>query len=159
MSPLVAGLRVWGVGDPRYTPDKDQPAGPDSEQDQADAFADEAADELRSVGVVDIVVVHDARIAADMGDQVPLVLAGHTHVPKEAELGDATLLVEGSTGGAGLRGLQGDDPHPLTASILYFDAATDRLVAYDRITVDGLGGAGVRIERHVLEPPSDISEE
>jgi predicted MPP superfamily phosphohydrolase len=151
----VAGLRMWGIGDPRYTPDKDQPTARDSERDQADAFADEAASKLSTLGGVDIVVVHDSRIAADMGDQVPLVLAGHTHKPSEAELGDATLLVEGSTGGAGLRGLQGDDPHPLTASVLYFDPTTDRLVVYDRITVDGLGGAGVRIERHVLEPPPD----
>jgi predicted phosphodiesterase len=154
----VAGLRVWGIGDPRYTPDKDQPTGRDSERDQADAFAPEAASKLRSFRGVDIVVVHDSRIAADMGDQVPLVLAGHTHKPSEAELGDATLLVEGSTGGAGLRGLQGEDPHPLTASILYFDPTTDRLVVYDRITIDGLGGAGVRIERHVLEPPSGDGE-
>lgn len=154
----VVGLRVWGIGDPRYTPDKDQPAGGGSEGDQADAFADDVARELASTRGVDLVVVHDARIAAAVGDQVPLVLAGHTHQPRQDEIGDATLLVEGSTGGAGLRGLQGDDPHPLTASILYFDATSDRLIAYDRITVDGLGGAGVRIERHVLREEASVDE-
>ena len=40
---------------------------------------------------------------------VPLVLAGHTHEREVSELEDGTrLMVEGSTGGAGLRGLQGE---------------------------------------------------
>jgi predicted phosphodiesterase len=154
----VVGLRLWGIGDPRYTPDKDQPAGKGSARDQADAFADEVASELRSVRRIDVVVVHDARIAAKVGDHAPLVLAGHTHQPRQAVVGDATLLVEGSTGGAGLRGLQGEEPHPLTASILYFDAGSDTLVAYDRITVDGLGGAGVRIERHLMRSEPSTEE-
>ena len=29
----VAGLRMWGLGDPRYTPDKSQPVGKDVERD------------------------------------------------------------------------------------------------------------------------------
>ena len=95
--------------------------------------------------------MHDARAVAEVGDLVPLALAGHTHVAREDKVGRATLLVEGSTGGSGLRGLQGEDPDPLTCSILYFDPTTDRLVAYDRVTVDGFGGTGARIERHVLD--------
>lgn len=146
----VAGLRVWGIGDPRYTPDKDRATGQDAERDVADAFADDVAVRLGRTSAVDVVLVHDERIAADLGDQAPLVLAGHTHHPRQGHIDGATLLVEGSTGGAGLRGLQGDEPHSLTASIIYFDPITDRLVAYDRITVDGLGGSGVHIERHVI---------
>jgi predicted phosphodiesterase len=149
----VVGLRLWGIGDPRYTPDKDRPVAADSERDEADAFADEVATRLEAAGRVDVAIVHDARIAGEVGDDVALVLAGHTHQPREDRIGDVTLLVEGSTGGAGLRGLQGDDPHPLTASILYFERASRRLVAYDRITVDGLGSAGVRIERHLVSTP------
>ncbi|MDP1820506.1 MAG: metallophosphoesterase [Acidimicrobiales bacterium] len=147
----VAGLRLWGIGDPRYTPNKDQPTGKDEERDRADAFADDVARKLQRARGVDVVLVHDARIAAGIGTRTPLVLSGHTHKPRQGEIDDAVLLVEGSTGGAGLRGLQGEDPHPLTASVLYFDDRTDRLLAYDRITVDGLGGAGVRIERHILD--------
>ncbi len=147
----VAGIRVWGIGDPRYTPNKDQPTGQDVERDQAEAFAAEVDKRLSRAGAVDVVLVHDRRMATEIGDDVPLVLAGHTHQPRQAELGDAILLTEGSTGGAGLRGLQGEEPEPLTASILYFDPDTDRLVAYDRITVRGIGTAGVRIERHVID--------
>jgi predicted phosphodiesterase len=170
----VAGLRLWGIGDPRYTPNKDQAMAGPSERERAEAFAPEVADRLAAAEPpeVDAVLVHDARIAADIGGEVPLVLAGHTHEPsderiepaEEDEEGDGSgdtdtteepppdtrLLVEGSTGGAGLRGLQGDEPKPLQASVLYFDPDTHELLAYDRISVKGLGETGATIDRHVL---------
>ena len=43
--------------------------------------------------------------------------------------------------------LQGDDPLDLTARMLYFDRETGRLVAYDDITMGGLGLASVSIHR------------
>ena len=149
----VAGLRFWGVSDRRYTPNKDQPSGVDEERDQAEAFAPELARRLAAdePPAVDIVLVHDARMAGDIGGKVPLVLAGHTHSPREASIDTTKLLVEGSTGGAGLRGLQGEEPEPLTCSVLYFDPDTDRLIAFDRLTVRGLGDTGARIDRHVVE--------
>ncbi len=154
----VAGLRIWGIGDPRYTPNKDQPTGGKVEQDAALAFAPEVAHRLSvSEGEqpVEVVMVHDARAAKDVGGSVDLVLAGHTHKAREGRIGASTrLLVEGSTGGAGLRGLQKDDPVPLACSVLYFDRLTSELVAYDRISVRGLGQAGVTIERHVVQPLS-----
>jgi hypothetical protein len=65
---------------------------------------------------------------------------------------ETLLMVEGSTGGAGLRGLHDHaHPHPLTASVLYFDAHTKKLVAYDAISVKGFGQTGATIERHVLQ--------
>jgi predicted MPP superfamily phosphohydrolase len=153
----VAGLRVWGIGDPRYTPAKDQPVGGAVEQEAALAFAPKVDAAVASAqfagGAVDVVMVHDARAASDLDDDVPLVLAGHTHKAREGRIGRTTrLLVEGSTGGAGLRGLQKDEPVPLACSVLYFDAGTGRLAAYDRVSVRGLGQAGVTIERHVVRP-------
>jgi predicted phosphodiesterase len=154
----VAGLRIWGIGDPRYTPDKDQPTGGAVEQEAAIAFAPEVARRLAADagGVpasVDVVMVHDHRAARDLAARVELVLAGHTHRAREGRIGRSTrLLVEGSTGGGGLRALQGDEPVPLSASVLYFDRATGDLVAYDRVTVRGLGGAGVTIDRHLTRP-------
>jgi predicted phosphodiesterase len=206
----VAGLRFWGIGDPRYTPNKSEQTG-QSERERAEAFAPEVADRLAEdePPAAEVVMVHDERMAGDLGGTVPLVLAGHTHdaeegriepreddeasdadsaestgegEPDEEATGDPStsgaddgrgddgggeggddedgedgengeptlLLVEGSTGGAGLRGLQGDEPEPLTATILYFDPGTRRLAAYDRITVAWLGEAGATIERHII---------
>ncbi|HEX6568929.1 MAG TPA: hypothetical protein VF015_07185, partial [Acidimicrobiales bacterium] len=68
---------------------------------------------------------------------------------------ETLLLVEGSTGGAGLRGLQGDEPEPLAATILYFDPETRQLVAYDSITVAWLQDAGATIERHIVGEAGD----
>jgi predicted phosphodiesterase len=172
----VAGLRFWGIGDPRYTPDKDQAMAGPSDGERAEAFAPEVADDLAAAEPpdVDVVLVHDARIAADIGGEVPLVLAGHTHEPSDERIEpaeedegsgdtdtteepppDTRLLVEGSTGGAGLRGLQGDEPKPLQASVLYFDPDTRELLAYDRISVKGLGETGATIDRHVLVHDGD----
>jgi hypothetical protein len=80
-----------------------------------------------------------------------VVLAGHTHDRDVSEMDDGTLLmVQGSTGGAGLRALQGEYPEPLTCTVLYFSASTGRLQAYDDITLGGLGESEVTIERTVL---------
>jgi predicted phosphodiesterase len=181
----VAGLQFWGIGDPRYTPDKSEAVPGQSEQERARAFAPTVADRLErdEPPQVDVAMVHDSRMAAELGGQVPLVLAGHGHVPRvdtiepftgeesgegngdgedttttsetttttEGEVPEETmLLVEGSTGGGGLRALQGDEPLPLTASVLYFDPTTHRLLAYDRVRVSGLGGTGATIDRHII---------
>ncbi|MGH9112539.1 MAG: metallophosphoesterase family protein, partial [Acidimicrobiales bacterium] len=173
----VAGLRFWGVGDPRYTPDKDQPAAGPSEQERAEAYAPEVAGQLAASQPpgVDVVLLHDERMAAAIGGEVPLVLAGHTHKARVARIeraddgsddndrsdevsagtaevvrDDSMLLVQGSTGGAGLRGLQGEEPKPLEASVLYFDPDTHELLAYDSISVKGVGETGATIDRHIL---------
>ena len=140
----VAGLRFWGVADTRYTPDKDQPTGSDVERDRAEAVAPEVAELLAAdePPAVDVVLVHDARMAGAIGGEVPLVLAGHDHAAREDLIDGTLLLIEGSTGGAGLRSLRGEEPEPLTCTVLYFDPESDRLVAYDRITVRGLGETG-----------------
>jgi predicted phosphodiesterase len=152
-SATVAGLRFWGAADTRFTPSKDQKSGKNAERTKAEEMAitiSEDVDDAQPPGI-DVVMVHDPRMAGELGDQVPLVLAGHTHDAKEERLGSTRLLVEGSTGGAGLRGLQNEDPEPLSATVLYFDPDTDELVAYDRITIDGLGETGARIDRHVVD--------
>jgi hypothetical protein len=162
----VAGLRIWGIGDPRYTPNKDQRSGTDQEREVAAAFAPTVAAKLNrdELGTdqpdIDVALIHDARAGADLGGLVPLVLAGHTHKAGEAHLGDddeTLVLTEGSTGGAGLRGLQGDEPHPLTASVLYFDPDTKELIAYDQISVKGFGETGATIERHVIGAEDDAT--
>jgi predicted MPP superfamily phosphohydrolase len=152
----VAGLRFWGIADTRYTPSVGS-GDVAAERAAADAAAPRVARMLRDdePPAVDVAMVHDPRFAADLGDEVPLVLAGHLHRVDEQSLGSTTVLIEGSTGGAGLRSLHGDAPEPLTCSVLYFDARTRRLVAYDRITVRGLGETGARIERHVVEDVDD----
>jgi hypothetical protein len=98
-------------------------------------------------------MVHDPEQAPPLDGVVPLVLAGHTHERAVTRLDGGTLLmVEGSTGGAGLRALQGAFPEPLTCTVLYLDPGTGALTAYDEITLGGLGRSQVTIEREVVGP-------
>jgi hypothetical protein len=71
-----AGLRMWGIGDPRFTP-----------VEQADD--DEAQREA-----IDLVAVHDPRAAAELGSDVPLVLSGHRHTPEVTDAGTCTLYCD-----------------------------------------------------------------
>lgn len=156
----VAGLTFWGKGDPRFTPDKSSDGSGDDEREVAEDEAPVVAEELEAAtdsddGPVDVALIHDPTVAGDLGGIVPLVLAGHRHEADEIDLGDDTLLlVEGSTGGAGLRSLQKDDPVPLSASVLYFDTDTDLLEALDRIVVGGVNQADVSIQRQIFTDPS-----
>jgi predicted MPP superfamily phosphohydrolase len=138
-----------------------------------------------STSRVDVAMVHDPAMAGPLSGVVPLVLAGHLHkrevstlpVPDPATDGASAspaaptpspsatqaptptrLMVEGSTGGAGLRGLEKDEPTPLALSVLYFDE-NHVLKAYDDISLGGTGESNVRMQRRVIgadaEPTTD----
>jgi predicted MPP superfamily phosphohydrolase len=147
----VAGIEVVGTADPRFTPDKSTGDDDVDEQvliDSGQGLAD-FAETLDPPPV--IAMVHEPPEAGPLDGVVPLVLAGHTHERKVSRQENGTLLmVEGSTGGAGLRGLQGEYPEPLTCTVLYLDPGTGELVAYDEITLGGLGETEVTIQRTVV---------
>ncbi len=153
----VAGLTFWGRGDPRFTPDKSLEGSGDDERAVAEETAPLVAAAVRDERrPIDVVVVHDPTIATDLAGLVPLVLAGHRHRPDRLTLGeDTTVLVEGSTGGAGLRALDGDEAVPLSCSVLYFDADERTLEAMDRIEVGGPDRSQVSIERHIVRVEGD----
>jgi predicted phosphodiesterase len=164
----VEGLTIAGVGDPRFTPDKEtSPAGSgasDATKEQVIASGELLAGTIRDHdGPVDIALVHDPASADPLATTTPLVLAGHLHkretntlprpagVPADAP--DTTIMVEGSTGGAGLRGLENQEPLPLEMSVLYFSNTDHKLQAYDDITVGGTGLSEVSLERHLYQAP------
>ncbi len=159
-STTVAGLVIAGIPDPRFTPDKST-----GDDDAGDEVLYESGEEL--LDYVEtlpeppaITMVHDPKQGRPLDGDVPLVLAGHTHDRKVASFDEGTLLmVEGSTGGAGLRGLQGEFPEPLTCTVLYLDAETGRLQAYDEITLGGLGETEVTIQRRFPPPPEENPDE
>lgn len=147
----VNGIVFGGIGDPRFTPDR----GNRDESQEAEGVAgagEELAAKVRDFSrTPDILVVHDPKMAAPLAGLAPLVLAGHTHKRAMRKLGDGTTLLEqGSTGGAGLRALERDKPTPLECSVLYLDADSLLLQAYDDVTVGGLGESTVTISRTVI---------
>lgn len=155
----VGGITFAGIGDPRFTPDKQAHAS-DS------ALSEHTVEQVTAVGErlattidkqstkVNVALVHDPLSAGPIIGHCPLILAGHLHdrsvTTKQTSDGDTSLvMVQGSTGGAGLRGLESHEPLPLVMSVLYFDAA-HTLQAYDDIRVGGTGLAQVSLERKIV---------
>jgi predicted phosphodiesterase len=167
----LEGLTIAGIGDPRFTPDQRTDPfvdDPDATRQRVIDSGERLADTIRRhPHPVHIAAVHDPLVALPLDGVVPYVLAGHAHERRvgpvvepedngEADVGpgQTTLMVQGSTGGAGLRGLEGEHPEPLSLSVLYFDEE-QRLVAYDDITVGGHGLSQVALQRHIVERPVD----
>jgi predicted MPP superfamily phosphohydrolase len=184
----IGGLTIAGIGDPQFTPDKNVVVPPVKTDDPAAnplwLSGEHLASTIRgSTKKVDVALVHDPVMAQPLAGVVPLVLAGHLHkrevsmlpAPAPADGASAAptptptgtqaptptrLMVEGSTGAAGLRGLENDKPTPLTLSVLYFDE-NHVLKAYDDIKLGGTGESNVEMQRNVIganpEPTTDPS--
>ncbi|RCG23662.1 hypothetical protein DTL70_13520 [Streptomyces diacarni] len=158
----VAGLRLAGWGDPQFTPDRSvAPEGDPAERDRGRRLAASLRAQRAAGTPVDIAVGHNPVLAEQTDGLVPLALAGHTHNRKTRVLPhDTRLMTQGSTGGSGLRAVEGDEPDKVQASVLYLDRDTDRLQAWDAITLGGLGLSKAEVSRHLPEevkpgaPPS-----
>jgi predicted MPP superfamily phosphohydrolase len=170
----VNGLTIAGIGDPEFTPDKSEtPPVVGNADDPPSSPLPEAGARLAgtiraSATRVGVAMVHDPAMAPPLSGVVPLVLAGHRHQRQVSMLpaaedsslpapapsagapaAETRLMVEGSTGGAGLRGLEGEKATPIQMSVLYFDEKQD-LKAYDDIELAGTGQSQVTLERKVI---------
>ncbi|MGX6606947.1 metallophosphoesterase family protein [Micromonosporaceae bacterium Da 78-11] len=175
----IDGLTIAGIGDPEFTPDKT--TTDTTVLSPLISTGEQLATTIRGHGSrIDLAMVHDPAMAPPLSGTVPLVLAGHKHkrevsmlaAPEPAPSASASaapsvqpssaaatplatrLMVEGSTGGAGLRGLEKDDPTPLALSVLYFDENHD-LKAYDDIELGGTGQSNIEMQRNVIGAKDD----
>jgi predicted phosphodiesterase len=155
----VAGVRFTGTGHPMFRPNR-----ADDEDTEANDSRVRAAGErlARSVAAgpdpVDVALTHEAAMAEPLIGRVPLLLSGHAHERGHRAGGGSLQLVQGSSGGAGLRSLDGDEPLPLQMSVLHFDDE-GALLAVDDITVGGLGQRSVTVERRTPASYGDIDDD
>lgn len=149
----VGGLRIAGIGDPQFTPDRTGPEqAADVESVAGRTLAAALREQQRSGTPADIAVAHEPEAAKETDGEVPLVLAGHVHHRQNEVLkGGTRLMIEGSTGGGGLRAVQNKKPEQVLASVLYLDRSTRRLQAWDEITLGGLGLTTAEVSRHLPE--------
>ncbi|MDT9697489.1 metallophosphoesterase [Streptomyces sp. P17] len=149
----VAGLRFAGIGDPQFTPDRTNKPGAEASQELTGARLASALRDQQAAGTpVDVAIAHEPSAAREVDGVVPLALAGHLHRNGMEILEQGTRLRnEGSTGGSGLRAVEGKYPDPIEASILYFDRDTKRLQAWDEIELGGLGLTTAEVSRHLPE--------
>jgi predicted phosphodiesterase len=141
----IAGLTVYGLGHPAFTPARGIPT-------EGVAFAELA----RSVGPrvladveaadasgepVDLVAVHDDRMAEAVAGQAPVVISGHFHNTVSTVVNGTLFLRIGTTGGSGAGIFRGLEDIPFSAEVLYFSREEEpKLIAYD--VVDQLPESG-----------------
>ncbi|MFI1735482.1 metallophosphoesterase [Streptomyces acidicola] len=149
----VAGLRFAGMGDPQFTPDRSAKLGSAQSEELAGArLASALRDQERAGRPVDVAIAHNPDAARQTDGEVPLALAGHLHHQEMEVMKYGTRLrLEGSTGGSGLRAVEGEYPDPIEASVLYLDRETRRLQAWDEIKLGGLGLTTAEVSRHLPE--------
>ena len=158
----VAGLRMAGIADPRYLPaeSSDDVPGKDAVAKAMERLAGvvEEYNDSSLGAPVQLAVVHDpTRVDALLG-KVPLILGGHMHSRKVSVRDGTRVMVEGTTGGAGitsagLQRLADGNPLPLQATLLYLQRSgpnAGALLAYDEVSVGGLGLTSVSIDRTVI---------
>ena len=131
----IDGLSVYGLGHPAFTPARGVPVNAaEFEQLARAAGLEIAADLAATEEPVDLVAVHDDRMAEAVAGQVPVVISGHFH-ETSASVGNGTLFLRiGTTGGSGAGIFRGLEDVPFTAEVLYFSREEDpELIAYDVI--------------------------
>lgn len=149
----IDGLTFLGAGDPSFTPDKSA-TDPQVDADAITAVSRQLADTAEAVGGVDVTVFHDPAEESTFDGHTQMALFGHLHYRrvKHGPLG-TWEMVQGSTGGSGLRALEPKTPANIEMSVLYVNRSDGALRGYDDITLGGLGLASAQITRHVVDRP------
>lgn len=144
------GLRILGIGDPAATTSNITP--PSIE------LAGEYIRKIEGILVkekipIDILMVHNPGIAKHFSGKFSTILHGHNHQIKILEDKGTYILDAGTSGAAGIRGLQTVNELPYSVILLHFrkDADLVKLVAVDSLKVYNLK-SGFSLERTLLEP-------
>jgi len=167
-----AGVAVLGIADPRERSGESSGDPGDAAPLRGDALRaaqGQARDALAAAEEPPLIfVAHDPRVAEAARDAAPVVIAGHSHELEVSQRGQTIFINPGSTGAAGLRGLQSGAEVPYSMVILYLardaggtaggqegaggdGAGALRPVAADSVRVYSLG-ASLTLERTVFEP-------
>jgi predicted phosphodiesterase len=156
----VQGLTFLGDGDPTFTPDKSAGETREPTQEAVAQAAQKLADTAEEAGGVDVMVYHDPTPAATFDGRASMALSGHLHYRRVRQGDEGTwLMVQGSTGGSGLRALEPEEPAAIKMSVLYIDRDSGELRAYDDISLGGLGLASAEINREIVADPEPPTEQ
>jgi len=98
----------------------------------------------------DILAVHDPEATEGLRGLVPIILNGHVHKASLKEENGSLIINAGTTGAAGIRGIQSKGDIPYSAILLYFKSnealKKPQLFAADIIKISNLK-AGFQVER------------
>ena len=156
----ILGLRIVGIGDlaaNRYLPTT-------ASLGELAALVEELNIRWAQVeNRPDIFMVHNHRVAEGLEPGLfPVVLYGHSHLWGLKQLDDTVYINAGTTGAAGIRGLQSKEPLPYSLSLLYFSVQEEGerpvLQAVDGVHVTGLG-MSFSLQRTFLEYGRNSSQD
>ena len=146
----IDGLRIYGLGHPvppaitREISDEDFEAA-------ARSMDERVVDDVEAMGPIDIIAVHDDRMAEEAAGLVPLVLSGHFHVQSTRVIAGTIFLRAGTTGASAFGTFETDEGIPLSAEVLYFEPGTPpRLIAFDLIDQSPKTGS-LTVQRVLIE--------
>ncbi len=150
----VRGISILGSPDP-WAWEKKLAAADTPEQEEL--MLQQQTDGLRAAlqaaeAAPDILMVHHPAVAREFAGEVPILISGHTHRVLVEQLDDSWHLNPGSTGAAGLRGLQTTSEIPYSAIILHLNGTDQAVVAADVIKYNALSGS-FTVERRLLGHP------
>jgi len=131
----IDGLTVYGLGHPAFTPARGAPVDAEDFADLARSVGPVIAADLEAAPEpVDVVAVHDDRMAEAVAGRVPLVISGHFHETTATVRNGTLYLRIGTTGGSGAGIFRDLADVPFSAEVLYFSREPDpELIAYDVI--------------------------
>ncbi|SDC50633.1 MULTISPECIES: metallophosphoesterase family protein [unclassified Candidatus Frackibacter] len=129
----VKGLTVTGLADPASITKNIKPPKVDMIKEYQDGLK-ELLGKLATAP--DLVVIHNILIATPVVGKVPVLLHGHDHEFKIREEKRTVIADAGTTGAAGIRGLQSENGIPYTLNLLHFNNKDGiQLKAIDTITI------------------------
>lgn len=149
----VQGIKILGSPDPWAYVDAVTAVDEHEEQLLLQEQIDWLRGELdRAQTKPDILLVHHPDVARAFAGEIPILISGHTHRPIFENLEGSWHVNPGSTGAAGLRGLQSASEVPYAAVIIHFDGADRAAIVADFITYHSLSGRFM-VERRLMGAP------
>jgi predicted MPP superfamily phosphohydrolase len=139
----IDGLTIYGLGHPAFTPARGTPVDGDEFAELARSVGDDIVADLEAIEQpVEVVAVHDDRMAEAVAGRVPVVVSGHFHESRATVVNGTLFLRVGTTGGSGAGIFRGLEDIPFGAEVLYFSREEEpRLIAYDVIEQEPESGS------------------
>ncbi len=159
----VDGLTFFGIGDPTFSPKLDKSVIREGQTKFKKRWSREKLLPIYSTQPpADVVMAHDVGMTDAITPKPKLTLAGHTHKLKlsaghNPDGSPWVVVVNGSTGGAGLRVLDKGKETPMTAVIISVDKVTKEPLYLDEFSYRPLTDQSFSVKRVDLRTLEDES--
>jgi Icc-related predicted phosphoesterase len=148
------GVKIAGIGDPSSLSNETRVPV----QSKIDEFTGRLREIIEDADVrTDIVVAHNPKIAGNFWGHIPVVLTGHNHQYKIKTKPNSVFINAGTSGAAGIGGLETTDEVLYTFVLLHINRTEDgvRLKYTDTIRISNQQ-SGYSLERKVYPEPLSV---